>query len=465
MENYDCIEKMVDFSSKFINSNTATGIRLPLDSALALPYLSARTCLAAGISLPMDTVGGAVEVGKLSRLYSALESGTPQEQDEIKNKFNDVRESPFIMNGDFIDRRIRQLLVPKEDAKSRYVSLSPMTSIGLSVLLLGAVARHNHNFFSEKASTTIRIRRAHLAFGGSNPHNLGYFAAKRLIQHPIFLSAPKAMRGKAAIRQASGKGTYLILSDLSVQSANILTNSAMINGAPLFAAWGMGHALEREMHGPKVIGVCLVVHGIEPLGEHESAIFEPNQKRGSAFTFEKSRNGSDYVKSSIHLSLQPEASGHMRVSLIFELSEALDSVPSTVEPFLKTGKFSGGMITSHEVPTMHDDYSTLLGCLPVGRVVIDRPDVMTVGSPLENFVNTLGYFHQEEWLSATNIGYTAITNFGIRGGAREGYLHAFSEPLIGIIQYISTIDRKQGYFWRAAWKGESFLLQGDQKSE
>ena len=463
MENYDCIEKMVDFSSKLVNSNTRVGVRLATDTALKLPYLSARTCLAAGISLPLDTASGAKDVGKVCELYKALEEGDEEEKAEIEAALREIRKTGFTTGTESIDRRIRQLLIPR-DVPSGYVSLSPMTSIGLCVLLLGAVAKHNHDIFSEKNQTGIKIRRAHLAFGGSNPHNLGHFASKRMVQHPVFLSAPKAMRCKPASRQASGKGNYLILSNLSVQSANIMTNTAMINGAPLFAAWGMGHALEREMHGPKVTGVCLVVHGIEPLGEHETAIFEPSQRRGAAFTFEKSRNGSDYVKNSIHLSLKPGATGHMRASLIFELSESLSSVPSAVEPFLKTGKFSGGLITSHNTPDLHDDGSTLLECIPTGRVILDRRDLMPTGNPIEHFIKAIGT-HREEWLSATNIGFSAITDFGIRGGARGGHLHAFAEPLIGIIQYISTIDRKQGCFWRVAWKGESFLLQGDQKSE
>lgn len=153
----------------------------------------------------------------------------------------------------------------------------------------------------------------------------------------------------------------------------------------------------------------------------------------------------------------------MRVSLIFELSEALHSVPNAVDLFLDFGKFSGGLITSYDAPALHDDRSTLLECIPDGKVVLDRRDVMSTGNPIEQLVTTIGT-HRKEWLSATNIGFSAITEFGIRGGARGGHLHAFAEPLIGITEYVST-ERMHGYFWRSQWEGDSFLMRGDSTNE
>lgn len=39
------------------------------------------------------------------------------------------------------------------------------------------------------------------------------------------------------------------------------------------------------------------------------------------------------------------------------------------------------------------------------------------------------------WLSAACLGYAAITPFEHRSGARCGYIHAFAEPLVGMVQY------------------------------
>ena len=162
--------------------------------------------------------------------------------------------------------------------------------------------------------------------------------------------------------------------------------------------------------------------------------------------------------------MQPGATGHIRVSLIFELSEALHSIPNAVDLFLNFGKFSGGLITSYDAPALHDDRSTLLECIPTGKVVLDRRDVMSPGNPIEQLVTAIGTY-SGKWLSATNIGFSAITDFQVRGGARNGCLHAFAEPLIVITEYVSTEKRVKGYFWRSQWEEDSFLMRGDSTNE
>lgn len=124
------IDDLIDFSSKLVNSNSSIGIRLSSGAVLELPYLSARTCLAAGLSLPLDTASGAKDVGKVSALYKTLEEGEEEEKAEIEAALKEIRKTGFATGTESIDRRIRQLLIPK-DVSSGYVSLSPMTSIGL----------------------------------------------------------------------------------------------------------------------------------------------------------------------------------------------------------------------------------------------------------------------------------------------------------------------------------------------
>lgn len=143
------IDDLIDFSSKLVNSNSSIGIRLSSGAVLELPYLSARTCLAAGLSLPLDTASGAKDVGKVSALYKTLEEGEEEEKAEIEAALKEIRKTGFATGTESIDRRIRQLLIPK-DVSSGYVSLSPMTSIGLCVLVLEAVTKHNHDIFQKR---------------------------------------------------------------------------------------------------------------------------------------------------------------------------------------------------------------------------------------------------------------------------------------------------------------------------
>ena len=265
-----------------------------------------------------------------------------------------IRKTGFARKTESVDRRIRQLLILKT-----YLWVCLFVSPPLHWTFRFAVrtvTRHNQDVFSKKKEG-IKIRTGTSRFGRGKPSE----SRIRCVQKGDTISCFSfytQIRARKCQPSGVRKGNLPDPSNLFVQTANILTNYTMLNGAPLFAAWGMGHALEREMHGPKVTGVCLVVHSIEPLGEHETAIFEPSQRLGAAFTFEKSRNGSDYAKGSTHLSLQPGATGHIRVSLIFELSEALHSVPNAVDLFLNFGKFSGGLITSYDAPALHDDRSS-----------------------------------------------------------------------------------------------------------
>jgi CRISPR-associated protein Csy2 len=89
---------------------------------------------------------------------------------------------------------------------------------------------------------------------------------------------------------------------------------------------------------------------------------------------------------------------------------------------------------------------------------------MSPGNPIEQLVTAIGT-NSGKWLSATNIGFSAITDFQVRGGARNGYLHAFAEPLIGITEYVSTEKRIHGYFWHSQWEEDSFLMRGDSTNE
>ena len=66
--------------------------------------------------------------------------------------------------------------------------------------------------------------------------------------------------------------------------------------------------------------------------------------------------------------------------------------------------------------------------------------------------------------------HSAITPFEHRSGARCGYIHAFAEPLIGMVQYRSLRQwRKEAdaekAFWRPVWLDDrrgAFVLRQEQ---
>ena len=72
------------------------------------------------------------------------------------------------------------------------------------------------------------------------------------------------------------------------------------------------------------------------------------------------------------------------------------------------------------------------------------------------------------WLAAACVGYAAITEFAHRADAREGYTHAFAEPLVGMVQYCSLRQWRRDAmlddaFWRPRWLTDdawgTFVLQ------
>jgi CRISPR-associated protein Csy2 len=229
----------------------------------------------------------------------------------------------------------------------------------------------------------------------------------------------------------------------------------------------MAHAMAMEQRlNFKVTGIGMVHHEMRPLGQFFYGVFSPEQRRGAAFTF-SSGQSKDYSSKNKHaLSLQPVATAHMRVSLIIE-AEDLSDVDG-IERFLSTAKFSGGQIVSHGKPMICESIEEALGKkkgradvgVKNGFVVMDRRDLMKPRdgkNQADLFVEGIGQTVEgQSWISGACVGYATITEMAPRDFAREGYLHAFAEPLIGLVQYrsIRSLDKKEyrNIIWRPSWE-------------
>ena len=274
--------------------------------------------------------------------------------------------------------------------------------------------------------------------------------------------------------------SYLVFPRVRVQAANMLSCSFLVGGPPIFAAYGLGEALCHHLGGKgRVQGVAFIHHHRQALGE-PGRQFMPQQRRGAAFTFDRSiikeGKGSDYSsKNKYALSLQPVACAHWLVSLIWELDKVWDEVGAC--RFLHQARLAGGLITQHGKIVFTETMTEALDCVRNGYIVLDRRDLLeeTGRNQAESLVQALGAVPSAEkdntWLSATCVGYAAITDFTHRAGVREGYLHAFAEPLAGLVQYRSLRqwqNAKQGLeeeaLWRPRWlQNDVFVLQQDQE--
>ena len=270
--------------------------------------------------------------------------------------------------------------------------------------------------------------------------------------------------------------SYLVFPRVRVQAANMLSASFLMGGPPVFAAYGLGEALCFHLGGgAKVTGMALIHHNREALGQSFYGVFSPQQRRAAAFTFGKSANGSDYSSKNPHaLSLQPVACAHLRVSIIWEL-EQVAGVKEARE-FLHRARLSGGLVTGHGEIVLEDSLEAAFDRVGNGYVVTDRRDMLEDKgkNQAELLVEALGAQpsagEDNTWLSATCLGYAAITSFEHRGGARCGYPHAFAEPLVGMVQYRSFRQwRKEAdaeeALWRPVWLDDrrgAFVLRQEQ---
>ena len=270
--------------------------------------------------------------------------------------------------------------------------------------------------------------------------------------------------------------SYLVFPRVRVQAANMLAASVLMGGPPVFAAYGLGEALCFHLGGgAKVTGMALIHHNREALGQSFYGVFSPQQRRAAAFTFGKSANGSDYSSKNPHaLSLQPVACAHLRVSIIWEL-EQVAGVKEARE-FLHRARLSGGLVTGHGEIVLEDSLEAAFDRVGNGYVVTDRRDMLEDKgkNQAELLVEALGAQpsagEDNTWLSATCLGYAAITSFEHRGGARCGYPHAFAEPLVGMVQYRSLRQwRKEAdteeALWRPVWLDDrrgAFVLRQEQ---
>ena len=198
----DETECLVHFNSKTVNSNASlVGIRLGADAAVDLPYISLRTLLGSGLSFPLDYAeGGASKAGIVKQINQVLADSpdaagaTAEERKAIVAGVNAANASGYSTGTEYVDHRLRQVLVPKKDAPGGYVSMTPITASSICPLFFtkehGLVPRHNEAAKAEPEGPRRKLRQAQFGIGGSNPQNIGSLV--RSMQRPLMVAAPGA---------------------------------------------------------------------------------------------------------------------------------------------------------------------------------------------------------------------------------------------------------------------------------
>ncbi len=208
---------LIHFSSKTVNSNTKlSGVRITEKKAWDAPYVSVRTLMSRGVRLALDYgEGGAKTAGVYAQMRAVLNGeeraklASAEEKNMIREEVEKAYGNYFTVGTDFVDHRLRQVLLPCERVEEGFVAVTPITSGGLCEFICGAekglVSRHNkkadddgkHEEEQSGQASLRRIRQGQFGIGGSNPQNIGGLV--RAMQKPLFIDAPRTAFG---IREA-----------------------------------------------------------------------------------------------------------------------------------------------------------------------------------------------------------------------------------------------------------------------
>jgi len=264
--------------------------------------------------------------------------------------------------------------------------------------------------------------------------------------------------------------TYLLIPRLRVQSANAQATWWLINSAPVMACTLFGHALGRHLDEPAT-GVAIVHHTAQLHGE-QFRLFRPEQRRGAVFI-----DKTDYSSKNPHaLSLQPTASFSGEFSLIVRFDEMAEIELSKVEEFLARARLAGGQIIEYDRPFIEHSETELRKRVRAGYWLIDRRDLMQKadGEDWMDVLLRVTARNREQspsqetsqtelpssWIVPTTLGYALLTQTAQRAGAREGYPHAFAEPLVGPVQYVSIrqFGERPLPVWQHGWPHDDVFL-------
>lgn len=309
-----------------------------------------------------------------------------------------------------------------------------------------------------------------------------------------------------------------LLERMEVRAANAMCGQHFISTAPILQAAMFAHDLGRHID-LQPAAVALVHHDAQLLGETFYGRFQPQQRRGAVFI-----DATDYSsKNRYALALQPTASAHLTVSLLLRFDAPLDK--GGIERFLRTARFCGGQVVDFgDVRTFNDD-TEVLAAMRNGYWLIERTDLVNPADPVDSVLQALATVPKKRgtpsepredgspndspvtvkseplpdgdgdgdgdddyvslemrlpesdeddtqptssagnsWLSPAVLGYATTTEFRRRAGVRADFEHAFAEPLIGLVQFVSVRQHETHIpWWSHGWLADDLFVVQQKK--
>lgn len=201
-------------------------------------------------------------------------------------------------------------------------------------------------------------------------------------------------------------------------------------------------------------------------GEYNASL--PHQQRGAALIDNK-----DYASGTQSLSAQPTARCDGIVSVVIGVSDHALIDNSAIVDFLDRGRIAGGTIARHGfIGTKTPSFNSLADAqkhIKGGFSMVDRSDLLTprgAEDPLDAFLRVTRYYkvatkeecQPESWLAPYAAGYIALNTPVERPGTRDNLPHAFAEPVIGLMQFVSR-NAAPVALWRYATEPGQYLIE------
>lgn len=272
---------------------------------------------------------------------------------------------------------------------------------------------------------------------------------------------------------------YLVIPRINVNNANAQPAWWMIGPPPITAYAGFSHALALALGLPRCKGFGVVHHDIQFLGETIGGNFRPHQFSAAMFIDENDhvkapnpanpgkmreqpsvRTSKMAVVKKHPLSSQPTARCRLSVSLVirFDDDDGLD-IEGALQRFLRGARLAGGNIVKYGKIALFGNLNEASEYLKVGHAIHERQDLMVRQEGDRDMLDVVlrltdpqHYRADPEatpWLLPTTLGYRAITPFQQRKNVRNGFPHAYAEPLVGMVQY-RTLREAPLPIWHAS---------------
>lgn len=214
------------------------------------------------------------------------------------------------------------------------------------------------------------------------------------------------------------------------------------------------------------IGVGVVMHDYRLRAEKIDGTYSwfPHQLRAAALIDKE-----DYVASTQSLSLQPTARCDLTVSLAVVFHEDASVDIEKINLFMRNARVAGGTVAMDlPPPVLLGNMDEVKKYIKTGFALHERPDLMApadgedaLDALLRATLPTQKNLKENPFVMPATMGFAAVTDVAERLWSRDNHMHAFAEPLVGLVQWKSLNDASTSIpIWKYRTPADRVYLVG-----